>query len=207
MDDKKRPLARTLNDWQVAAPRHRPRRSRLCLVSERVEQSDPRLDNDDMEIGFGVLDADNYDASPRPCARCGAPMVANRDGNFFTTDGCSEVCDGCVTRERPDLRAVLKAERAQSRHPPDLVATETFVDEPTLFEAGGIYAGELSRTLRFQPSRPLDPGETILACPRCRQRFVATEDATAAENLRLHVEGDEDSPSICADPVDEPYTL
>ena len=78
------------------------------------------------------------------------------------------------------------------------VALETWVDEsaPMFYEAGGIYLSR-PRCKWTSGARRLDPAEHVASCPRCGQRFAATDDDTAEANRNLHFEGDEDCPSIC----------
>jgi hypothetical protein len=63
-----------------------------------------------------------------------------------------------------------------------------------LVESGGIYPD----TLR-DVGRRLQAGEHEAVCPRCGQRFAATDISTAEENRDLHFNGDENIPSICLD--------
>ena len=80
------------------------------------------------------------------------------------------------------------------------VTTITFTDASgTLREVGAVYA-EKPRWKAGSAARPLDVlGEPEAVCARCGQRFAATDDATAEMNRDLHVNGDKDLPSICAE--------
>jgi len=75
------------------------------------------------------------------------------------------------------------------------VATTTFRDEDSgiLYEEGGVY----DRKPRGNQTRAFDPCEHVALCPRCGQRFAATEGGTAEDYRDFHVDGDEDVPSIC----------
>jgi hypothetical protein len=69
---------------------------------------------------------------------------------------------------------------------------------PHLIEEGGVYPREARETRVGGPRfRPCLPDEPTVACARCGRRFVATEGSTAAQNRDLHMNGDEDIPSIC----------
>lgn len=72
------------------------------------------------------------------------------------------------------------------------VAETTCEERGMLIEAGGIYPHR-----RIGRARRHDQGEAVATCPRCGQRFAATEDGTPEENRDLHFEGDADIPSIC----------
>jgi hypothetical protein len=76
------------------------------------------------------------------------------------------------------------------------VALETFTHGDRFYEAGGIYDHN-RRVTYMNAGRPYEPGEHIAVCPRCGQRFAATEDGTAESHRDLHFDGDEDVPSIC----------
>jgi len=81
------------------------------------------------------------------------------------------------------------------------VATETFANEdtdslPGLIEAGGVYARQLHDRYG-DVGRLLVAGETLVACPRCGQRFADTDEGAADTHMLLHFEGDDDCPSIC----------
>src|SRR5690349_14308728 len=96
----------------------------------------------------------------------------------------------------------------------EYVATSTFEDEriasrarrlvgvpddypEVVFEEGGVYE------LRFRKPpiyfRPFSPNERTLACPRCGRRFAsnAPDGMGAKQALEMHVDGDEEMPSIC----------
>ncbi len=77
------------------------------------------------------------------------------------------------------------------------VAIQTFVDEVggVFYEEGGVY--DHKPRLTADGARELTLGEPTVVCPRCGQRFAATEDGTAESHRDLHFDGDEDSPSIC----------
>jgi hypothetical protein len=63
---------------------------------------------------------------------------------------------------------------------------------PTVVETGGVY--------KVQPRlgwRLLTEGERLAVCPRCGQRFAATEENTPEANRDLHFLGDDAIPSIC----------
>lgn len=78
-----------------------------------------------------------------------------------------------------------------------LTCVENSDDPEAMFwEAGGIYDHEPQNSAR-EAARPFDPGEHVAVCPRCEQRFAATEDGTAESHRDLHFDGDEDIPSIC----------
>jgi hypothetical protein len=76
------------------------------------------------------------------------------------------------------------------------VALETCAPEDKFYEAGGVY-GEEPRASHTTIARRLEPREHIAVCPRCGQRFAATEDGTAEAHRDLHLNGDKDVPSIC----------
>lgn len=76
------------------------------------------------------------------------------------------------------------------------VALDTFAPEPMFYEAGGVYDHK-PYTGRGGDVREFVPGEYVVTCPRCGQRFAATEDGTAESHRDLHFDGDEDCPSIC----------
>ena len=81
------------------------------------------------------------------------------------------------------------------------VATATFTDEHAgmFYEDGGIYDHDPAANCRGRggEARELIEGEHTATCPRCGQRFAATEDGTAESHRDLHFDGDEDIPSIC----------
>jgi hypothetical protein len=64
------------------------------------------------------------------------------------------------------------------------------------YEEGGIYDHK-PVCAWTQGGRKLDAGEPVAACPRCGQRFANTEDGDAESHRDLHLDGDEDCPSIC----------
>jgi hypothetical protein len=78
------------------------------------------------------------------------------------------------------------------------VATGTFISssDGTMWEEGGIYPGS-DRPVEDSRLRPFEASEHVAACPRCGQRFAATDDGTAESHRDLHFDGDEDIPSIC----------
>jgi hypothetical protein len=76
------------------------------------------------------------------------------------------------------------------------VALETFTKGDTFYESGGIYAHK-GHVRYMNSGRPYEPGEHIAECPRCGQRFAATDDGTAESHRDLHFHGDDDVPSIC----------
>lgn len=92
-----------------------------------------------------------------------------------------------------------------TREKREYVALETFAsprDDGQLYEAGAVYDHEV-RSARCAGMRLLVPGEHIVTCPRCGQRFAASEDDSAEGCRDLHLDGDDDIPSICAeDPTD-----
>jgi hypothetical protein len=77
------------------------------------------------------------------------------------------------------------------------VALDTFLArDDRFYEEGGIYEGTpLVPTEAV--TRPLRSGERIVRCPRCGQRFAGTDEGSPEANRDLHVNGDEDCPSIC----------
>jgi hypothetical protein len=78
------------------------------------------------------------------------------------------------------------------------VALLTFSpDNGMFYEAGGVYEHEPIGRTPGRPSRLLRPGEHVVSCPRCGQRFAATDDDTAESNRDLHFDGDEDIPAVC----------
>jgi hypothetical protein len=80
------------------------------------------------------------------------------------------------------------------------VALMTFVDEPAgmFYEEGGVYPKKPA--CKFATgARQLESGEHVASCPRCGHLFAATDGTTAEENRDFHFDGDEASPSICAD--------
>jgi hypothetical protein len=79
------------------------------------------------------------------------------------------------------------------------VALDTFTHGDVFYEAGGIY-DHTRRVTYMNTGRPYEPGEPIAVCPRCEQRFAATEDGTAESHRDLHFNGDTDVPSICLNP-------
>ena len=80
-------------------------------------------------------------------------------------------------------------------------------DGDGFWEAGGIYAAEDVRHYTRR-SRELEPGEHVVACPRCGQRFAAAEESTAEACRDRHFDGDEDMPSVCRDwPARPPQLL
>src|SRR5512135_2343500 len=88
-------------------------------------------------------------------------------------------------------------EVTMSKDKREWVATMAFVDETAgkLIEEGGIYS-EKPRWAASEAARPFNPAEHVAECPRCGQRFAATQQ-TPQENRDLHFYGDEDSPPIC----------
>lgn len=80
----------------------------------------------------------------------------------------------------------------------EYVALTTWVDEDAemFYEAGGIYDHE-PHNKAFNAARLLTPSEAQAVCPRCGQRFAATEDGTAESHRDLHFDGDADIPSVC----------
>src|SRR6187401_640179 len=78
------------------------------------------------------------------------------------------------------------------------VALQTFAPDDMFYEAGGVYDHEPDHGRVAGPAvRQLQPGEHLAACPRCGQRFAATDDGTAESHRDLHFDGDEEIPSIC----------
>jgi hypothetical protein len=78
------------------------------------------------------------------------------------------------------------------------VAVMTFYDERAnvLREAGAVYQ-DRPYNKAFEGARLLVDGEHQVSCPRCGQRFVTVEDGTAEELRDLHLNSDEDMPSVC----------
>jgi len=78
------------------------------------------------------------------------------------------------------------------------VALQTFSPDEMFYEAGGVYDHKPSESRVCGPAvRRLEVGEHIALCPRCGQRFAATENGSAESHRDLHFDGDEDIPSIC----------
>ena len=85
------------------------------------------------------------------------------------------------------------------------VALQTFgndedEDAPGLIEAGGIYPARPQMNyarVSGRAFREMVPNERVVLCPRCGQRFAATEDGTAESHRDLHFDGDDACPSIC----------
>jgi hypothetical protein len=88
-----------------------------------------------------------------------------------------------------------------ARQQREYVALGTFsspMDDGRLYEAGGVYDHDV-QSARCCGMRPLEPGEHIVSCPRCGQRFAYCDDEGTAEDCcDLHFNGDDDIPSICA---------
>jgi hypothetical protein len=65
------------------------------------------------------------------------------------------------------------------------------------WEEGGVYTTRPVNPTS-EVSRPFNGDEHVARCPRCGQRFVATESSSAEKNRDLHYYGD-DVPSVCAE--------
>jgi len=81
------------------------------------------------------------------------------------------------------------------------VALVTFNDEMGFREAGGVYPHAFISRDGYH-FRELKPDEPVALCPRCNQRFAATEYWTAEANRDRHFNGDEEIPSICRKQAD-----
>ena len=64
------------------------------------------------------------------------------------------------------------------------------------YEGGGIYDHQ-PHCKEGGGGREFVAGEPTAVCPRCGQRFAASDDDTAEGNRDLHFDGDQDIPSIC----------
>lgn len=72
-------------------------------------------------------------------------------------------------------------------------------DDPhaMMWETGGIYPdSNKPRNSAIKAAREFHAGEHVAVCPRCGQRFAATDEGTAESHRDLHFDGDE-IPSIC----------
>lgn len=76
------------------------------------------------------------------------------------------------------------------------VASGTYSRGEMFYEVGGVY-GHRPLVSWGTTSRPFVPGEPVALCPRCGQRFAATEGGTAESHRDLHFDGDDVTPSIC----------
>ena len=74
--------------------------------------------------------------------------------------------------------------------------TMTEKDGDGFWEAGGIYASE-PVCQWTEGSREFQPGEHVVECPRCGQRFAESDGSSAEKNRDLHFYGNEEIPSIC----------
>lgn len=78
-------------------------------------------------------------------------------------------------------------------------------DHGMFWEAGGIYPEATKpQNSATRAARPFEASEHEAVCPRCGQRFAATEHGTAESHRDLHFDGDEDIPSICRDMPSRP---
>jgi len=82
--------------------------------------------------------------------------------------------------------------------PAQWVALTTFTDEASgrLFEAGGVYLH--NRAVFYgEFARPLEPGERLVECDACHQRFADADGIDADHHHAMHVFGDDEIPTIC----------
>jgi len=77
------------------------------------------------------------------------------------------------------------------------VGETTFCDEGkgVLYEEGGVYDHK-PYCRGMEGARRMRDGELTVACSQCGRGFAESE-TTADANMVMHIEGDQDIPSIC----------
>lgn len=82
-------------------------------------------------------------------------------------------------------RTAPEGSRTNGEH----VATATFYNglKSMDYEEGRIYDHEEV----FGESRPLDPNESVVSCPRCAGRFADTQSGHREAHLKRHLNGDD----------------